>query len=158
MAKKKKKNKKMTSPTELTPAGEVKAKLREFNFKRAILLVLATVGAFAVYEALIAVPTLRIGGIPVIMPIYFIIVTVLTVAVIFLNHGFSSKPVTPDMLSGLGEKEELEAACVKINRQKLIAKRLMLVLIPFILSVFFDIIYLFYGDVFKTILSTLVGG
>ena len=93
-----------------------------------------------------------------IMPIYFIIVTALIVAIIFLNHGFSTKPVTPDMLSGLGTEEELEKACVNLNRQKLIAKRLMLALVPFLLSVFFDIIYLFYGDVFKTILSTLVGG
>lgn len=158
MAKKKKKSKKMTSPAALTPAGEVKAKLKGFNFKRAILLALATIATFAAYEALIAVPTLRIGEIPVIMPIYFIIVTVLTVAIIFLNHGFSSKPVTPDMLSALGTEEELKAACERLNQQKLIAKRLMLVLIPFLLSVFFDIIYLFYGDVFKTILSTLVGG
>ncbi len=148
----------MTSPAALTPAGEVKAKLKGFNFKRAILLAIATIAAFAAYEALIAVPALRIGEIPVIMPIYFIIVTLLTVAIIFLNHGFSSKPVTPDMLSGLGTEEELEAACERLNRQKLVAKRLMLVLIPFILSVFFDIMYLFYGDALKSIISSLIGG
>ncbi len=148
----------MTSPTAVTPAGEVKAKLKAFNYKRAVFLILATIAAFTVYEALISVPALRIGGIPVIMPIYFIIVTVLIVAIIFLNHGFSTKPVTPNMLEGLGTHEELEAACVKLNYQKLIAKRLMFVLIPFVFSVFFDIMYLFYGDVFKSIISFLIGG
>ena len=148
----------MTSPADLTPAGEVKAKLKRFNWKKALLIVLSTIVAFAVYEMLIAFPPLRIEGIPVIMPIYFAIVTVLIVAIIFLNHGFSPKPVTPDMLEGLGTPEELEAACLKLNRQKRTAKLLMLVLIPFLLSIFFDIMYLFYGDLLGKVLSGLVGG
>lgn len=148
----------MTSPTDRTPAGEVKAKLKSFNWKKAILILLTTAAAFSVYEALIAVPALRIGGIPIIMPVYFITVTALILAIIFLNHGFSTKPVTPDMLSGLGTDEELEAACIKLNRQKKTAKRLMLVLIPFLMSIFFDIIYLFYGDMLTSIVTSLFGG
>lgn len=158
MAKQKKKHKKTTSPAETTPAGEVKAKLRSFNYKKALLILVSTLAAFVLYEALISVRFLPIGGIPVIMPVYFIVSGALTVAIIFLNHGFSPKPVTPDMLAGLGDTAELEAACERINRQKKTAKRLMLVLLPFLLSVFLDIIYLFYGDMFLSIFSSFTGG
>lgn len=157
MAKQKKKHKK-TSPAELTPAGEVKAKPRRFNYARALLILVSTLAAFVLYEALIIVQFLPIGGIPIIMPVYYIVSGVLTVAVIFLNHGFSVKPVTPDMLEGLGDETELAAACERINRQKETAKRLMLVLLPFLLSIFLDIIYLFYGDMFMSLLSSLTGG
>ena len=148
----------MTSPTEHTPAGEVKAKLKGFNWGKAALIFLATAATFAAYESLIAVPALRIGGIPVIMPVYFIIVTVLIVAIIFLNHGFSAKPVTPDMLAGLGTEEELGKVCVKLNKQKDTAKKLMLVLLPFLLSIFLDIMYLFYGDLLAHLVTSLIGG
>lgn len=155
MSKQKKKHKK-TSPAELTPAGEVKAK--RFNYKQALLILTSTLAAFVLYEALIITRFLPIGGIPVIMPVFYIVCGALTVAVIFLNHGFSVKPVTPDMLEGLGDGAELIAACERINRQKKTAKRLMLVLLPFLLSVFLDIIYLFYGDMFLSLISSLAGG
>lgn len=158
MAKQKKKNKKKTSPAELTPAGEVKAKLKAFNYKKALIIAITTLAAFIVYEALITVRFLPIGGIPVIMPVYFIISGVLATVIFFLNRGVSAKPVTPDMLAGLGTEEEIEAACVKINRQKAFAKKLMMVLLPFVLSVLFDIIYLFYGDLFLSLFSSLIGG
>lgn len=158
MAKQKKKHKKKTSPAELTPAGEVKAKLRAFNYKKALIIALSTLAAFVVYEALIAIRFLPIGGIPVIMPVYYVVSGVLAAIIFFLNRGISTKPVTPDMLEGLGEPEELEAVCAKINRQKALAKKLMMVLLPFLLSVLFDIIYLFYGDLFLSLFSSLFGG
>ncbi len=158
MGKQKKKHKKTTSPAELTPAGEVKAKLRSFNYKKALIIALSTLAAFVLYEALITVNFLPIGGIPIIMPIYYIVCGVLAAAIFILNRGISGKPVTPEMLEGLGSPEELDAACERINRQKAIAKRLMMVLLPFLLSVFFDIIYLFYGDLFLSLFASLTGG
>ena len=162
MAKQKKKHKKKneTSSVSITPAGEVKAQLKRFKWKRAALIAFSTLAAFVLYETLIAIPSLRIAGIPVIMPIYIAIIAVLASAVVVLNSGFSTKPITVDMLrsDGRESEEELEEICKKLNSRKAIAKTLMMVLIPFLFAVFFDMIYLFYGDFFKGAVDFLAGG
>lgn len=156
MAKHKKK-KSMTASVEKSSAGAVKAQIKKFNWKRALLIALCTIAAFAVYEVLIAAPTLRIGGIPIIMPIYLGIVTVLLCAIFILNSGISQKPVTPEMLRMSEDEDEdtLIEICNRINARKAKAKKLMFVLLPFLFSVFFDMIYLFYGDFFKGALEAI---
>ncbi|MBQ8551953.1 MAG: hypothetical protein IJ428_03960 [Clostridia bacterium] len=158
MAKQKKKKAGKTAPSELTPQGAVKASLKAFNWRRALLIAVATIAAFSLYEALIAVESLRVGDIPIIMPIYFGIVTVLVCAIVFFNHGFSQKEVTPDMFTDDGDPDRIKAACDNINRHKAIAKKLMLILLPFLFAIFFDIIYLFYGDFFKGAMEFIFGG
>ncbi len=151
MAKKKKKK------SAAAVSVEVKAK-KPFNVKRALLIALSTLAAFVLYETLITVNFLPIGGVPIIMPIYFIITAALVCAIIFLNSGFSHKEVTPDMLEGMAEPDEIEEICEKLNRRKKLAKKLMLVLLPFIFSILFDIVYLFYGDFFSGAISAIFGG
>lgn len=162
MAKQKKKHKKKneTSSVKLTPAGEVKAQLKRFNWKRAVIIALSMIAAFAVYEVLIALPSLRVGDIPIIMPVYIGIVAVLMSAVVVLNSGFSTKPITVDMLRSDENEDEAELAsvCEKLNGRKKIAKKLMMLLIPFLFALFFDMIYLFYGDFFKGAVEYLSGG
>ncbi len=157
MAKHKKKKSKKAAPAELSPAGALKNQAKRFNFRRAIFIALTTLAAFTLYETLIAIPALRIGGIPVIMPVYFVIVTALICAVIFFNHGFSKDKLTPDMFSEDTDPERVKAICETVNRHKLIAKKLMFVLLPFLFAIFFDIIYLFYGDFFAGALSFIFG-
>ena len=158
MSKQKKKKKRTTAPAELTPTGAVKAQLKSFNWKRLILIILSTALAFGVYEALIMLNFLPIGGIPIIMPIYFIIVTVLVCLILIFNSGISTKPVTVEMLRE-GEDDDIEKLrriCDKLNARKAVAKRLMFVLLPFLFAIFFDILYLFYGDFFKGAIELLV--
>lgn len=160
MANKNKKKKKHTTASEgVTPSGAVKAQLKQFNWKKLLLIVITTLAAFSLYEAMIALPYLRVGGIPIIMPIYFGIVTVLICAVVILNSGFSTKPVTPDMLRESEDDDEahLLEICDKLNKRKATAKKLMLALLPFLFSIFFDIIYLFYGDFFKGAFEAIFG-
>ncbi len=159
MAKHKKKKKHTTASDGNLPTGAVKAQLKPFNVKRLLLIVITTLAAFSFYEAMIALPYLRVGGIPIIMPIYFAIVTVLICAIVILNSGFSTKPVTPDMLREGEDDDEahLIEICEKLNRRKVLAKCLMLVLLPFLFSIFFDIIYLFYGDFFKGAVTAIFG-
>ena len=149
------KKKKTTALAESKPAGAPK---KPFNFKRALLIAVSTLAAFAVYETLISVNFLPVGGVPVIMPVYFVITTLLVCAIVFLNRGFSVKEVTPDMFNGEADSGELQKICDNINRQKKTAKKLMLVLLPFLFSIFFDMIYLFYGDFFKGAFSAIFGG
>lgn len=149
MAKKKKKKQ-----TEIAPTSPQK---KPFNVKRALIIALSTLAAFVLYETLIAVKFLPVGGVPIIMPIYFLIVTILVCAIVFLNRGFSHKEVTPDMFDGQTDPDEIKKICDNINRQKRLAKKLMLILLPFIFSVLLDIIYLFYGDFFIGAVSGIFG-
>ena len=151
MAKKKKKK------ISQSVSAEVKTK-KPFNFKRAILIGLTTLAAFVLYETLITVKFLPVGGIPVIMPIYFVITAALVCVIVFLNRGFSAKEVTPEMFRDDVPKEDVEKACETLNRNKKTAKKLMLVLLPFLFSIFFDMIYLFYGDFFKGAVDAIFGG
>ncbi len=157
MTKHKKKKSRKSAPAEISPAGAPKAHTKRFNFRRAIFIALTTLAVFTLYETLIAVPALRVGGIPIIMPVYFVIVTALICAIIFFNHGFSKDKLTPDMFSEDNDAERVKALCETVNRHKLIAKKLMFVLLPFLFSIFFDIIYLFYGDFFAGALSLIFG-
>jgi len=161
MAKQKKKHKKnSTSSVSTTPAGEVKAQLKRFNLKRALFIAGSTVAAFALYRILIDVKSLRISGIPVIMPIYIGIVTVLLSLVIIFNSGLSSKPITVEMLrlDDSTDDAELQIICDRLNERKKTAKKLMFVLVPFVFTLFFDMMYLFYGHFFEAAISYLAGG
>ncbi len=140
-------------------ASPLKSQLKRFNWKRLLLIILLTVLVFGVYEALISANFLPIGGIPIIMPVYFIITTVLLCAVLILNSGISTKEVTPEMLrmSEDDDSAHLEEICAKLNARKKIAKKLMLVILPFLFAILFDVIYLFYGDLLTDALSALGG-
>ena len=151
-----KKKKKKTSA--LTEKTTVSASKKPFNVKRALLIAISTLAAFALYETLITLKFLPIGGVPIIMPVYFVITTLLVCAIVFLNRGFSTKEVTPDMFKGEADTDELQKVCDNINNQKKTAKKLMLVLLPFLFSIFFDMIYLFYGDFFGGAFGAIFGG
>ena len=134
--------------------------MKRFNWRLAAVLAASTVASFALYNVLVDITALRVDGIPVIMPIYIVIVTVLLSLVIIFNSGFSTKPITVDMLrsdDGTDDKELLRV-CETLNERKKIAKKLMIVLIPFVFTLFFDMIYLFYGHFFEGALEFLTGG
>ncbi len=150
---KKKKNSSLTYSPE--SVREVKKKLKALNKKRVLTLFLSTLAAFTVYEALLSYEASIGVEFSVTMLIMFSIVTILAGAVILLNHGFSKKDFTPDMLRKDISKEEAVELCAKLNRHRLIAKKLMMVLTPLMLAMLLDIVWLFYGDTLKTILSFL---
>ena len=160
MANKNKKKKKHTTALDgVTPSGAVKAQLKPFNIKRLLFIIITTLAAFSFYEAMIALPYLRVGGIPIIMPIYMAIVTVLICAIFILNSGFSPKPVTVEQLREIeeGDDEHIREICERLNKKKAIAKKLMLALLPFLFSILFDVIYLFYGDFFAGAIKAIFG-
>ncbi len=152
-----KKNKKKNLSAANAAESPIKTTLRLFNWRRLVLIILSTALAFGIYEALIAVNFLPIGGIPIIMPVYFIIVTLLLVAVIIFNSGISTKKITPDMIRTSEDEDEvhLSEICERLNARKEIAKKLMLVLLPFLFAILFDVLYLFYGDLLINAVKTL---
>lgn len=155
MAKQKKKKKKSQS-TEHSKTMLVAKK--KFPLKRALLILLSTLVAFVLYESVITVEQNARLGYSIIMPVYFGIIAVLLCAIIVLNRGFSNKPFTVEMLCTNGvAAEDAEEICNKLNAQKKLAKKLMFFLLPILLSVLLDIIYLFYGDFFVGAFKYLLG-
>lgn len=154
MPKKKKKSSALTYSPESVSA--VKKQLRAFNWKRLLILVLSTLAAFALLEAVVSIEVQNRLEFSIITLVYYIIVTVLAASVILLNHGFSKKPFTRDMLREDVDDVEAKRILSRLNRHKQWAKRLMLVLVPFMFALLLDIIYLFYGDVFGQIFGFLV--
>lgn len=154
MSKKKRKSNRMVySPESI---GAVKKSLRKFNWRRLLVLVLSTIAVFSVFEALLSLEVQRRMSFSPVTAIYYVIVSVLAIAVILLNHGFSKKPFTPDMIREDVSPEEAEAICRKLNRHKEISKKLMFILVPFIFALLLDVMYLFYGDIFKNIVGLFV--
>ena len=150
---KKKKNSLTYSPESVR---EVKNKLKVINKKRVLTIFLSTIAVFAVYEALLSFEASRGSAFSITTLVMYIAVTALTAAVIFLNHGFSKKDFTPDMLREDVEPDEAAAICARLNSHRAIAKKLMMVLIPFMFALLLDIINLFYGDMLLALFKFLV--
>ncbi|MBQ8510158.1 MAG: hypothetical protein IJ493_09665 [Clostridia bacterium] len=164
MSKKKHKKKSVSlfdrlSTEQSVAAGkDVKRAMKRFNWQRALGLMLATIAAFAVLEAFISLEASKGMTYSIVTIVYYVIVTVLLIAIVLLNGGFSKEQLTPDMISESVDREEAARICERANQRKQYAKKLMLVLVPFLFAVFFDIVYLFYGDVLKQIFSFLAPG
>jgi len=152
MAKQKKKQSKKASSAH---AGEVKAGKKPVKWQRLLTLVLSTLAAFALFEAVISLEAKAGLSFSIITIVYYVIITVLLLVILFLNRGFSKQELTPDMLDEGTPPEEAARICETVNRQKQYAKRLMTVLFPFVFAVFLDIIYLFYGDMLASVFSYL---
>ena len=149
---KKKKDRKKSGLVYDPDAKKRLKQLRAFNWRRFGLLILSTLAAFAVLEVGITLEAKAKMSFSVVTIIYYVIVTALAAAVVILNHGFSKKPFTRDMI----REDEAERILDKLNRRKGIAKKLMPVLIPFIFAILLDFMYLFYGDILKKIFGFLV--
>ena len=156
MPKKKKDRKKSGLVYDPDAKKRLKQQLRAFNWKRFGLLILSTLAAFAVLEAGITLEAKAKMSFSVVTIIYYVIVTALAAAVVILNHWFSKKPFTRDMIREDVPEDEAERILDKLNRRKDIAKRLMPVLIPFIFAILLDFMYLFYGDILKKVFGFLV--
>ena len=153
MAKKKKKSGKTSLMDTNQAMREVRAKTKQFNWQRALSLILATLAAFVLLEGVIQLEASGGLSFSIITVVYYIIITVLLLAILFLNKGFSRNELTPDMLEDSVPREEAARICANVNRQKKLAKKLMLVLVPFVFAVFFDLLYLFYGDILARFFS-----
>ena len=153
MPKKKKKDALTCSPESVRV---VKNKLKALNKKRVLTIFLSTIAAFAAYEALLSFEAAHGCTFSISTLVMYIAVTTLTAAVIFLNHGFSKKDFTPDMLREDVEPAEAAAICARLNSHRAIAKKLMMVLIPLMFALLLDIINLFYGDMLSAFFKFLV--
>ena len=148
MAKKKKKSRNASLAAPSRTAGDSRVKRN-----RVLYLILSTLAAFVILEGVISLEASAGLSFSIIMPVYYVIVTALLLAILYLNKGFSKGDMTPDMFNDSVPPEEAARICANVNRQKKLAKKLILVLFPFLFAVLLDVIYLFYGDMFTGFLS-----
>ena len=150
---KKKKNSLTYSPESVR---EVKKKLKALNKKRLLTIFLSTVAVFAVYEAILSFEAAKRMTFSPSTIVMCVVVTILTAAVIFLNHGFSKKDFTPDMLREDVAPEEAQEICDRLNSHRRLAKKLMMFLIPLMFALLLDVISLFYGDALSSFFEFLI--
>lgn len=154
MAKKKKKQNNSLAPVNSAGAAGKK----KFSVKRALLIFISTIAAFTLYQTVNILEANAHLPFPIITTVFFVLATLLFCLIFFFNRGFSTKPVTVEMLMADGvAPEDAEAVCEKLNSQKKIAKVLMLILLPIVFTILLDMIYLFYGDFFLGALKYITG-
>ena len=143
MAKKHKKRRKFIPDSEAKSA--LQKSLKEINWKLLGRVAGLFVLVFSFYQICLSIATqlnsVLIQQITVIT--YTAITTVLAVIFVFINGGISNDVPTREQLSDemtVAEKDEF-IEFVKSRRKK--AKKILVYLIPFIFTLFFDTIYLF---------------
>lgn len=120
---------------------------KRFNIKLLIILVLNTVLFFGIYE---------LGNYYEFYPvfwIYFALTLGFTAVYFIYNRGFVREKVTPGMLP---EDWSAEKKCEFFDdrdRRKNRSKWMLLIIIPLILTLVFDVVNLFYLDKLKELLK-----
>ena len=75
---------------------------------------------------------------------YYIFFTVLLIAVIVLNGGFSKDVPTPEQLRESWSDKKKEKFIARLKTGKKWAKRLMYLLVPVMITIMFDLAYTFF--------------
>ena len=169
MAKNSKKKKRKSSQLP-APFDAVKESAKTFPWKKAILLLVLTVVVFAAYLFFLRLEEIEFAKTHLITPyttgffsittlVYYSVAALLLLAIFILNRGFTKGAFTPELfpVESYPNRDEVDVICARVNKQKAIAKKLMLILIPFLVTIFLDLIDLFYGDLFEKLISSFSG-
>ena len=140
--KKKRKSRKYRLKERYTPKTQLKEELRRVNWKLIIKLVISCAIVMAVYQ------TALYFRFSPIMWIYYGLLIVSAVAFVYFNKGINRKTVTREDLPAEWSEPEKDEFLTKLTKHKNIAKKLLLLIIPLLLTFAFEVIYLFYLDQF----------
>ncbi len=135
MAKKKRKKKHTYTYDELVDAkADLKASLRRFNYKLALLLAAIFIVLAVVYYILIAMHIIWA------MPVLYTAAAVLFFTFFIINRGFSRDVVSREMLPEDWSEEKKDAFIADDTERKAFAKKLMIPMVPVLLLVGIDIL------------------
>lgn len=123
---------------ELAAENSLRKNLGRFNWALLGKLALSFAIIFGIFQLAIQ---FEFGAI---YPIYFGLFVVVFALFGYFNHGFSKEIPTRDEL--IIPEEQKDAFLEKVVRDRKIAKKLLIILIPLILTIIIDIIYIFYLD------------
>ena len=129
-----KRNNKKTSPSDMTPKKKVS--LRPLVLLGALLVSYAVV--YASYRLFISFLDPE-----AVMIVYMTLATVLALAYVIYNKGFSKKNITADMLpADWSEEKKIEFIRKNAEREKR-SKWMLLLIIPFAFVFIIEVLYLF---------------
>lgn len=93
---------------------------------------------------------------PVIL-VYYILAGVGIIAVFILNRGFNSRPTKREELSDDLTEEEKDAYLEEEKHRMGISRVLMYFILPLIVIIFIDLIDIYFGGIYKSLLSSFGG-
>lgn len=120
----------------------LRSEVKKLNWRKIGTLALSFVIIYVIYRV-----ACEFNFYPI-LPVYLGIITVLIVAFLILNRGFDRQSPTPDMLPDTMTPVEKDAYIEVDKRHKAWARKLLYLLIPFILTIMLDMIWLAYIDPF----------
>lgn len=144
MSKKRKKRRSFVPESEAKNA--IKKSFREFNWKLAGKLFLSFAVIFSLYHILLkAAVVINNKFLYDFTVIFYIVATCILFAVfVFMNKGLSNDIPTKEQLTDewTDEQKTKFIEDLKVSRKK--AKKVLIILIPFIMTLLFDIVYLLF--------------
>jgi hypothetical protein len=138
----KRKKRKYRLKERYTPKTQLKEELRKINWKLIFKLVLSCGIVMAIYQTALY---FQFGAI---MWIYYGLLIVTVIAFVYFNKGINRKTITREELPLEWSESEKDIYLEKLTKHKNIAKKLLLLIIPLLLTFAFEVIYLFYLDQF----------
>ncbi|MBR5452828.1 MAG: hypothetical protein IKV54_01990 [Clostridia bacterium] len=133
------------------PAADKSKKLRKALSRLGLLLLV-----FALFVTIYEMSLLYRFYEPVIL-VYYILAGVGIVAVFILNRGLNSRPTEREMLSDDLTEEEKDAYLEEEKKRMRISRVLMYFILPLIVVIFIDLIDLYFGGIYKSLLASLGG-
>ena len=144
MSKKKKKRRSFVPESEAKNA--VKKSFAEFNWKLAGKLFLYFVVIFGIYQFCLKLAEIYANRVicDVVVIVYVIATTVLAAVFIIMNRGVSNDIPTKEQLRDTMSDDEKEKFINDLIESRKKAKKLLLILIPLIFTLLFDMLYLLF--------------
>lgn len=138
---KKKKRYRITEHVSDSPRAGLKRALDGFNWKLTLQLTLSLVVFFTVFEVGISFEFRPI------YPIYYALLIISGAAFLHFNRGVSRKLPDASELPAEWSDERRDKYLARLARDKKVARKLLLAVIPLMLVFAFDVLYLFWFDV-----------
>lgn len=137
---KKKKKYRITQRSATKATSELKRSLKKVNWKLIGSVLGLTILFNVIYQTFLAFEQAFI------MPLYAIVLAALFICYFICNGGFSRNVPTYDELPNDWDEEKKTTYIEGMTRRKKKAKIFLVFIIPLILTLMFDLVYLFYLD------------
>ena len=125
-----------------TPQVQLKEELKKFNWKLTLQLLISCAVVIAVYQTALYFKFQPIQW------IYYGLLIGSALAFLYFNKGVSKKITPREELPEEWSDIEKDTYLAKLVKHKNIAKKLLLLIIPLLLTFAFEVVYLFYIDPF----------
>lgn len=135
-----KKKKKYSYRKQDSPTTQLKKEIKKINWKLVLQLVISCIVILTIYQ------TAMYFQFSAIMWIYYALLIISAIAFLYFNKGLNRKTIGRDYLPAEWSDNEKDNYIEKIKKHKEIAKKLLLLIIPLLLTFAFEVIYLFYLD------------